>query len=255
MTTFEADRAWSRLENDEIDLVLTSEGLRPNGADSRKLYDERFALIRRRGHPSGPGPIDLDAFCALEHILVSPVGGGFSGATDVALTALGRARRVSVSVPSFLLAPALVATSDGVFTEDEVHAIESEVTRDPDLNATERTRLLAYLAFLSKNPPSTRILTRFKDQPPEKRQALAQLAVAVAAADGRLAPEEVKLLEKIYRTLGLPEGSLYSDLQSFAASDETLLSHRSPSECLQAANPEYRPEYRGKSPDAPAPIR
>ncbi len=155
-------------------------------------------------------------------------GNALNGADKVVLFKAQGGAKVDVAKPSYMAARtlidigALVATADGVFSEDEVHAIESEIARDPDLNATERTRLLAYLAFLSKNPPSTRILTRFKDQPPEKRQALAQLAVAVAAADGRLAPEEVKLLEKVYRTLGLAEGSLYSDLQSFAASDDDL---------------------------------
>jgi peptidoglycan hydrolase-like protein with peptidoglycan-binding domain/tellurite resistance protein len=155
-------------------------------------------------------------------------GSVLNGADKVILFKAQGGAKIDPTRPSYLAARALidigalVATADGVFSQDEVHAIESEVARDPDLSATERTRLLAYLAFLSKNPPSPRILSRFKDLPQEKRQALAQLAVAVAGADGRLAPEEVKLLEKAYRTLGLPEASLYSDLQAFAASDDEL---------------------------------
>jgi peptidoglycan hydrolase-like protein with peptidoglycan-binding domain/tellurite resistance protein len=155
-------------------------------------------------------------------------GSVLNGADKVILFKAQGGAKIDPTKPSYLAARALIdigaliATADGVFSEEEVHAIESEIARDPELNTTERTRLLAYLAFLSKNPPTPRILSRFKDLPLEKRQALAQLAVAVAGADGRLAPEEVKLLEKAYRTLGLPEASLYSDLQTFAASDDDL---------------------------------
>jgi peptidoglycan hydrolase-like protein with peptidoglycan-binding domain/tellurite resistance protein len=155
-------------------------------------------------------------------------GSALNGADKVVLFRAPGGGKTDATKPSYLAARtlidigALVATADGMFSEDEVRAIESEVVRAPGLSELERMRLLAYLAFLSKNPPSTRILARFKDQPPEKRQALAQLAVAVAAADGQLATEEVKLLEKIYRVLGLADGTLYSDLQSFAAADETL---------------------------------
>lgn len=155
-------------------------------------------------------------------------GNVLKGADKAVLFRAQAGARIDAAKPSYMAARtlvdigALVATADGVFSGDEVQAIEGEIVRDPDLSEPERIRLLAYLAFLSKNPPSTRILTRFKDQPQEKRQALARLAVSVAAADGRLATDEVKLLEKIYRVLGLADGALYSDLQSFAASDEAL---------------------------------
>lgn len=123
MLGYESDRAWSRLENDEVDLVLTSDALRPEAADSRKLFDERFVVVRRRGHPSAPGPVDLDAFVEWDQVLVSPVGGGFVGATDAALAERGLSRRVAVSVPSFLLAPALVAASDRIAVVPERLAI------------------------------------------------------------------------------------------------------------------------------------
>ena len=53
-----------------------------------------------------------DDFCAAEHVLVSPEGGGFYGMTDRILGELGRRRNVSISVPSFLMAPSLVARTD-----------------------------------------------------------------------------------------------------------------------------------------------
>jgi DNA-binding transcriptional LysR family regulator len=47
-------------------------------------------------------------------VLVSPDGGGFAGATDEALAALGRSRRVVLSLPSFLLVAPLIAGNDFV---------------------------------------------------------------------------------------------------------------------------------------------
>ena len=70
----------------------------------------------RRDHPLAGRPLDLDQFCALEHVLVSPSGGGFHGVVDDSLAALGRSRRVTVSLNSFLLVPSVIATSELVAT-------------------------------------------------------------------------------------------------------------------------------------------
>nr|WP_235811262.1 LysR substrate-binding domain-containing protein [Pseudomonas syringae group genomosp. 3] len=58
------------------------------------------------------GRLSLDRFCALDHVLVSPAGGGFHGVTDDALERLGRTRRVTVSVTSFLVVPEMLLASD-----------------------------------------------------------------------------------------------------------------------------------------------
>ena len=61
-------------------------------------------------------PLDLDRFSALEHVLVSPSGGGFHGTADESLAALGRSRRVTVFLNSFLLVTAVIAESELVAT-------------------------------------------------------------------------------------------------------------------------------------------
>src|SRR5262249_34710889 len=109
---FEAKRAWAQLDEEEADLLLTSERLTPPQAIARKVFDEHFVLVHRKGHPHGEAAINLDAFCRLSHVLVSPQGGGFHGATDEQLAHLGRSRHVALSVPSFLLAPPIIETSD-----------------------------------------------------------------------------------------------------------------------------------------------
>lgn len=54
----------------------------------------------------------MNAFCQLDHALVSYGGAPFEGATDRALANLGRERRVVVSVGSFLMLPELLRRTD-----------------------------------------------------------------------------------------------------------------------------------------------
>jgi DNA-binding transcriptional LysR family regulator len=88
----------------------------PQSLKTRALYDETFLCVLRPGHPAAQRPLDLDTFCALDHVLVSTSGGGFTGVVDEALARLGRSRRVVVSLTSFLVAPELVAESDLICT-------------------------------------------------------------------------------------------------------------------------------------------
>ncbi len=109
---FVADRAWAELENGRLDAAIVTSFVTLDEARRRMLFSERFIFVQRKGHPRGPAPPDLDAFCTLPHVLVSPEGGGFFGAVDRVLADLGRSRAVVVSLPSFLLAPAMLAGSD-----------------------------------------------------------------------------------------------------------------------------------------------
>lgn len=65
-------------------------------------HDEQYVCAMRVGHPA-TGYLDLDTFCTLEHAIVSLGSGAFHGVSDEAPARIGRARRVSLSVPSFLM--------------------------------------------------------------------------------------------------------------------------------------------------------
>ena len=116
----------------------------------------------------------------------------------------------------------MVATSDGVVADVELRTLEAAVIRNASLSATEKRRLVARMAFLAKCQPSTRALSRFKDRPIGDREAIARLAISIAEADGVMAVEEIKLLEKIYKVLELPAARLYSDIQAFNSHEEAL---------------------------------
>ncbi|MGD1869879.1 MAG: LysR family transcriptional regulator [Neomegalonema sp.] len=108
---FAPQKAWPQLESDAADLALAT-GMNSPDARRRPGLTETFKVIQRKGHPRGTEDWTLDAFSAADHALISTEGGGFFGATDEILAATNRERRVVCSLPSFLLAPALVAGSD-----------------------------------------------------------------------------------------------------------------------------------------------
>lgn len=123
-------RIGEQLASGEIDLVLGTRHSLPDAVKTRALYEENFLCLLRRGHRLAGRPLDLDAFCQLDHVMVSPSGGGFTGVVDEALAQLGRRRRVVASLTSFLVAPALVARSDLVCTVPArvAHALADTVT-------------------------------------------------------------------------------------------------------------------------------
>jgi DNA-binding transcriptional LysR family regulator len=85
------------------------------GADShlhhRRLYDTRYVCVMRRGHPLARQRLTLEGFCDAHHLLVS-FSGRAQGFVDQALAALGRQRRVVLTVNQFFTAGRVVAQSD-----------------------------------------------------------------------------------------------------------------------------------------------
>ncbi|USI73918.1 LysR family transcriptional regulator [Sphingomonas morindae] len=102
----------TQLERGEVDLALAPSDHAPAAMRQRQLFQEEYAVIARQGHPAVQGQLSLDVFCALEHVVVSPQGGGFSGPADAALEAVGRRRTVALSTSGFLIVPEVVSRSD-----------------------------------------------------------------------------------------------------------------------------------------------
>jgi DNA-binding transcriptional LysR family regulator len=95
-----------------LDLALMTPGNEHERLRSRHLFDERYVLIGRRGHPGLRPGLSIAQFCALEHVIVSLDGGTFSTPVDSGLAALGYQRKVVLSASSFLFVPGIVAQSD-----------------------------------------------------------------------------------------------------------------------------------------------
>jgi DNA-binding transcriptional LysR family regulator len=96
-----------------VDLIISP--VRPDdgahGVLAKKLFDESFVCIVRRGHPLAKKKLTLARFAAASHALIAPRGREGSLADD-SLARLGLSRRVAVTLPHFLVAPHVVAESD-----------------------------------------------------------------------------------------------------------------------------------------------
>jgi len=76
-----------------------------------RLYDTRYVCVMRREHPLARKRLTLDAFCAAHHLQVS-FSGRPQGLIDRALAALGRRRRIVLTVNQFFTAGRVVTQSD-----------------------------------------------------------------------------------------------------------------------------------------------
>jgi len=79
--------------------------------ESARLYDGEYVCVMRREHPLAQAPLTLDQYCAARHLLVSFSGKPY-GFIDEALTALGRERRIVLTVNQFFTAGRVVVNTD-----------------------------------------------------------------------------------------------------------------------------------------------
>ncbi|WP_339445062.1 LysR substrate-binding domain-containing protein, partial [Pseudomonas hunanensis] len=101
-----------QMEGGDLDMALITPDMALDTMRSRRLFDEHYVCVMRKGHPAADARLTIDRFCSLDHALMSHDGSKFRGATDAALAQIGRSRRVVAVVPSFLVLIDLVRHSD-----------------------------------------------------------------------------------------------------------------------------------------------
>ncbi|CAM3992428.1 LysR family transcriptional regulator [Bordetella tumbae] len=104
----------AQMARGEVDLALMTPGVAAPSLRTRHLFDERYVLIGRRGHPKLRRSITVAEFAQLEHVIVSLRGGDFVTPVDDTLAAQGYKRNVVLSTSSFLFLPEIVSQSDFV---------------------------------------------------------------------------------------------------------------------------------------------
>ena len=136
------DDAVAILDAGEVDMTVgVPPSTQPGRILARPLWEERFVCVMRRGHPAAGAPLELPAFLALSHLLVSPENERF-GHVDAALAKIDRKRRLALTLPQMYAAPALVARSDLIATlmagvveasgrADELLVMEPPLNLDP----------------------------------------------------------------------------------------------------------------------------
>lgn len=143
------ERLAGQLERGDIDLALITPDAAGPDLHARRLFDEQYVCAMRRDHAhAAAGGLSLDQFCALDHAIVSFKGANFKGVTDAALAKLGRERRVTLSVPSFLVLPDVLHASDliAVVPRRLVAGLDGIVLLPPPLPIPGFTKVAAWHA-------------------------------------------------------------------------------------------------------------
>jgi len=141
-------------EQGDIDLFFHLREGAPASLHQRLLFTERYVLAGRVGHPAFKRRPSLKQFCQLEHVIVSPEGGGFQAATDDALAARGLTRNVVLSVPHFLFMLDVLARTDlvAVLPERLVANTGALQVVDPPLDLPGFDMLMLWHERLHRDP-------------------------------------------------------------------------------------------------------
>lgn len=173
------------------------------------------SILRFAGYGMEPHP-DFGGKCnARQNLIIYHDPGTGESVTGASEAYLGIAHTLTLSIA--------VANADGEISEGEKeHLIEMIRVEGAMLSLPEQRRLAAHLLWLIAYPPTWAALrSKLKKLPLEARRLMARFALATAAADGRIDPSEVKLLEQLYKLMEIDQGQLYTDLHAFESAPGT----------------------------------
>lgn len=120
------------------------------------------------------------------------------------------------------LATAVIA-ADGETTDSEKGLLLEQFEHWLHLSESESRRLHAHLRLLLSQPPKlTGLKKKIEGLRVEARETLGDFLVRLAQADGNVAPEEIKTLQKVFKLLGLDPGFVFSKVHAAATEPVTL---------------------------------
>lgn len=111
------DSLRAEMESGAVDLAI---GLLPDlktDFHQRRLFEQEYVCMFRDGHPLGAAEVDVDAFAAAEHVVVSYPGTGH-GRVDQLIERAVR-RKVALRIEHFVALPQILEATDLVATVPE----------------------------------------------------------------------------------------------------------------------------------------
>jgi hypothetical protein len=107
----------------------------------------------------------------------------------------------------------MTALADGHADAHELLLISRYIDSWIHLSETHRTRLKAHQR-LGINQPTTlaTLKKKLESLPAETKHSISRFLAHLTQADGKVTPEEVKFLERVYKVFGLEVQQVYSDL-------------------------------------------
>jgi tellurite resistance protein len=130
---------------------------------------------------------------------------------------------VSRSTPAYQAAvltlqlASAVAMADGDMAAEEMRQLRTQIEGWTHLTPSHHQRLRAQLRLLIAAPVSLTVLKK-KLEPLDvsSREAIARFMSVVAQSDGAVSPAELKMLEKVYKALGVEPKKVFSDVHAVA---------------------------------------
>lgn len=131
---------------------------------------------------------------------------------------LSRANGPYLAAALTLQLASAVAASDGEFGIKEMGHLRETVLSWKHLTPSQTRRLLAHLRLLMQAPASlTALKKKFEPLDLAVKETIAAFMATVAQSDGVVSPAEVKMLEKVYKALGVDSKKVFSDVHAVAA--------------------------------------
>lgn len=116
-----------------------------------------------------------------------------------------------------------VAAVDGEFSVEEMGHLRAQVQSWAHLTPNGVRRLLAHLRLLMTTPASLATLRkRLEPLDADAKETIATFMATVAQSDGYVSPTEVKMLEKVYKALGVEPKKVFSDVHAVAAGAKSM---------------------------------
>lgn len=126
---------------------------------------------------------------------------------------------------------AVIANADGDFSAQELTRLTNQIQTARDLTSTHKQRLKAHLRLLHTTPVSLASLKKKLDMLEQPvKETLTSFMAAVAQADGEVSTDEIKMLEKIYKALGVEPKKVFGDIHTAATSESKteIIEHSAP---------------------------
>ena len=130
-----------------------------------------------------------------------------------------------------------VAVSDGAMGPEELRQLRTQVGGWTHLSAAHQQRLRAHMRLLMDSPVSlTSLKKKLEPMEVKAKETIAKFMAVVAQADGVVTPAEIKMLEKVYKVLGVDPKNVFIDVHEVAAAYIPISSGRTPAAPPQAAS-------------------
>ncbi|SNY95816.1 TerB N-terminal domain-containing protein [Halomonas sp. hl-4] len=189
---------WSQLSDTQVEKV------------NKKEVEVLQGILDRTGFGMAPDP-------RFHHAKPSPTGnvvlfpGGHKDLNEPSHTfnEVGMALRLG----------AMVAKIDDHVHEAEVNVLENLINDNQDLTEPAKASLRAYLTWRLNSPQNSASLKKqIENLSADGKHGISKILVSVALADGKISPDEIKQMEKLYTNLGLDKSLVSSDIHGLTTS-------------------------------------